>query len=323
MGMLHVSLFQKLEVTAGDRHLFGLEGCKAQELFAYLLVFRDRAHPREALADLLWETTSTSQSRSYLRKALWQIQSAMEGLAPPGGQPLFLVEPEWVQLDPEASLWLDVEVFERAFAQVKGRPGWSLDGQQVEALHQATGVYRGDLLEGWYQEWCLYERQRLQHIYLLMMEKLLAYCEAHGGYEAGLGFAAQILRYDRARERTHRRLMRLHYLAGDRTAALRHYERCVAALDEELGVKPARRTVELYEQIRDDRLEDAVWAEPAPGQPAALGLAARQPGSMLLPAVLARLRQLHGLLSEADDQVQQDIRIVEAALTSSPSLRAK
>ena len=40
-----------------------------------------------------------------------------------------------------------------------------------------------------------------------------------------LAYGARILHCDRARERTHRRLMRLHFLAGDRTAALRQYPR--------------------------------------------------------------------------------------------------
>ena len=61
-----------------------------------------------------------------------------------------------------------------------------------------------------------------------------------------------MLREDRARERTHRRLMRLYYLAGDRTGALRQYERCAAALRQELDVEPSRRTSELERRIRRD-----------------------------------------------------------------------
>lgn len=74
----------------------------------------------------------------------------------------------------------------------------------------------------------------------------MAHCQAHGEYEMGLFHGAQILAYDRARERTHRRLMYLHYLAGDRAAALRQYERCVAALEEELCVSPDQGTCNLY-----------------------------------------------------------------------------
>src|ERR1700675_5041594 len=92
---------------------------------------------------------------------------------------------------------------------------------------------------------------------LAMRSKLMSYCESHDQYENGLQHGARILACDRAREHTHWRLMRLQYLAGNRTGALRQYERCVAALREELGVKPAKRTTELYEQIRDDSVDES------------------------------------------------------------------
>jgi len=94
-------------------------------------------------------------------------------------------------------------------------------------------------------------------MYLSMLDKLLAYSEEHSEYDSGRGYGDTILRYDRAREQTHRQLMHLKYMAGDRTGALRQYERCAAALQEELSVKPERRTKTLYEQIRADKLNDA------------------------------------------------------------------
>jgi two-component SAPR family response regulator len=128
------------------------------------------------------------------------------------------------------SLWLDVEVFERAFMLVQRQRGADSTRAHVESLQEAVQLYRGDLLEGWYQDWCLYERERLQNMYLVMLDKLMCHCEAMREFELGLFYGSQILRYDRAHERTHRQLMSLQYLSGDRTAALRQFERCVAAL---------------------------------------------------------------------------------------------
>src|SRR5256885_11705620 len=97
-------------------------------------------------------------------------------------------------------------------------------------------------------------------MYLTLLDKLLCYCATHQDYETGQAYGALLLRHDRAHERTHRQLMRLHYRAGDRTAALRQYERCRTALSEELDVKPDRRTVTLYEQIRADQLDEQTVA---------------------------------------------------------------
>lgn len=303
MSTLNVRLFGKLDVRRGDQLLAGLDARKTQELFAYLLLHRKDSHSREALGGLLWGESTTAQSMKYLRNALWQLRNALDSAAASDSGTIVLVDPEWISLNPEADLWFDVAEFESTFALVQGVPGETLDAQRAQALQVAAQLYRGDLLEGWYHDWCLYER--LQNMYLAMLHKLMGCCEARQEYETGLLFGACILRYDRAREQTHRRLMRLHYLAGDRTAALRQYERCVAALREELGVSPAKSTVALYEEIRSDRL-----AAPSAEQvPASSGAAASR-----LHDALGRLKQLWSVLAEVQTRMEQDIEAVEGAL---------
>ncbi len=169
---------------------------------------------------------------------------------------MLLVEPEWIRLNSEADFWLDIAVLENAFQLVQKVPGHELDTQQAQILQNAVQLYQGPLLEGWYQDWCLYERERLQSMYLAMLDKLMGYCEVRRDYETGLLYGMRIMCYDRARERTHRRLMRLHYLNGDRAAALRQFEQCAAALEEELNVSASKGTVALHEQILADQLEE-------------------------------------------------------------------
>src|SRR5438128_1039451 len=65
------------------------------------------------------------------------------------------------------------------------------------AGHYWEALYRGDLLEGWYSDWCLYERERLQHMYLAMLDKLMEYSESHQEYETGQTYGMRALRYDR------------------------------------------------------------------------------------------------------------------------------
>lgn len=306
MSLLSVSLFGRFHAQCGQQVLEGIDTRKVQELFCYLLLNRGHAHPREALASLLWGDYSTAQSKSYLRKALWQLQTALDLGAPSAAQSVLLVDPEWIQLNPEGDMWLDVAEFERAFTLTQGLPGKELDRSQAQTLERAVSLYQGDLLEGCYQDWCLYERERLQHLYLAMLDKLMDYCAACQEYEAGLAYGSRILRYDRARERTHRRLMHLYYLAGDRTEALRQYERCAAALAEELGVEPAQQTKALYAQIRADSIDGR---SPTPAEPET----AREPAVISPPNLLQRLKQLQAALADLQHQLQQDIWEVESS----------
>jgi DNA-binding SARP family transcriptional activator len=298
MDPLSVRLFGQFQVQCGEEVLTECFPPKLQELFCYLLLFRDDAHRREMLASLLWPDSTTTHSKRNLRQALWQLQS----LAALGDMlrncDVLLVDARWIHLNPQANLWLDVQAFEDALSRSEGVPGRALDAHQAEALAAAVGLYQGDLLQGCYEEWCLYERERMQNAYLHNLDKLIDYSETCGEYKAGLAYGDRALQCDGARERTHRRLMRLHYLAGERAAALRQYDHCVEALHRELGVEPAARTVALYQRIRLGQFVDA--PQSLRGRTGSTGAA---PESW--PGMVEHLRGLRAEVAELQDQVQR------------------
>jgi DNA-binding SARP family transcriptional activator len=141
-------------------------------------------------------------------------------------------------------------------------------------------------------------------MYLIILDKLMDHCEAHHRYAVGLAYGTRILLCERARERTHRRLMRLHYLSGDRTAALRQYERCIRVLNEDLEVGPARRTVALYDQIRTDRLASTI-AKPLETEKGSL--TATHP----LPNVLHSLSRLLEVLGQVQQEIRKEMQDLE------------
>jgi DNA-binding SARP family transcriptional activator len=307
MSILRIHLFGKFCVRRNEIILDGFDARKIQELFCYLLLHRDHSLPRETLASILWPETTTTQSKKNLRQALWQLQSTLGSQNESANDRLLLVDPDWVQLNSEADLWLDVAEFEQVFNLVQKTPGQKIDSSTAQLLQDTVRLYQGPLLEGWYQDWCLLERERLQSMYLAMLDKLMSFTEVHYDYETGLLYGMRIMCYDRARERTHRRMMRLYYLLGDRAEALRQYERCAAALDEELGISPSKSTQALYKQIQADQLDEPL---PTPIQP---DTSPEVPAPQLLE-VLGRLAQVQRSLSELQNQVQQSIHMVETAL---------
>jgi tetratricopeptide (TPR) repeat protein len=69
--------------------------------------------------------------------------------------------------------------------------------------------------------------------------------EARRELAQALAYAEHLLAADPLAEPAHRRVMRLHYLRGDRAAAQAAYERLRRLLDDELGAAPDRETREL------------------------------------------------------------------------------
>ncbi len=320
MSTFSIQLFGKFCVRRDQQILEGFEARKMQELFGYLLLHRNHPIPRETLAGLLWPDTTTSLSKRSLRQTLWHLHTALSSDAELQNEHVLIVEADWVQFNAEAHIWLDVAIFERAFELSQKKPGHELDSFGAEMLHGAVQLYQGPLLEGWYQDWCLLERERLQNMYLVMLDKLMWYCELQKEYETGILYGMRIMCYDRARERTHRRLMRLHCLNGDRTGALRQFEQCAAALEEELGVKPSKGTVALYEQIQADQLDEpefvAVTSESDTASGRAEAAEATEATNTPLHEILGQLTQLQRALSTLQEQVEQSIHKVERTLSN-------
>ena len=70
-----------------------------------------------------------------------------------------------------------------------------------------------------------------------------------GDYRDAIGYAQRYLAMDELAEDVHRRLIELYALDGNRSAALRQYERCVTVLERELGVSPTPETQAVYRAV--------------------------------------------------------------------------
>jgi DNA-binding SARP family transcriptional activator len=305
--MLTVRLFGRLAVLWNNQTLPGLQVGKACELFCFLLVHHDKPQPRELLANQFWSERSTSQSRKNLRHTLWQLQNLLISQAEGSSQTILSIEPDWVQLNSNSGLWVDLHEFKKGYHQMQAQAGQTMNAQQYQHAKDVAQLYQGSLLTGWYQDWCLVEREQYENAYLEILDRLMSYAEIHQKYSEGLSFGENILRIERARERTYRQLMRLHYLAGDRTAALRQYERCMTVLQEELSTEPSHLTVSLYRQLLDDCLDEnssSLDAMSHHNQP-------KDQHTAETTEILERLYEFRRLLTQVQDFIYEDILRLE------------
>ena len=298
MRALRIYMFGTMEIEGGHGGVSGLKSRKTQELLCYLLLHASQSLPREALASLLWAESSSTQAKAYLRKALWQLQTALKA---DQHAKLLQTAPAAVQLEPGPGLWADAIRFEQILAPLASQPRASIAGATARQIQDTVALYQADLLVGWYQDWCISVRARLQILYLWALERLMEYAEEQHLYETGIGHGERILAYEPASEETHRRLIRLHYLAGDRTRALRQYEQCVESLASELRAVPARATVELR-----DFVASAPHSTPLPTQ-VMQSEDTRNAEPVNLPTILIHLQQIRAELDSLQHEVELEI----------------
>jgi predicted ATPase/DNA-binding SARP family transcriptional activator len=257
MPTLQLQLRGGLRVTYDDAPLEGLNSARIQSLLAYLLLHRQAPQNRQHLAFQFWPDSIEAKARANLRFFLHRLRRAL-----PEADRFLQIDESSVMWRADAPFTLDVAGFEDALADAEQKTGEAA----TRALERAVLLYHGELLPGYYDDWILPERERLQQLCLSALGRLMQVLENQGEYRAAVSHAQRLLRYDPLHEATYRHLMRLHALNGDRVGALRVYHACVAVLERELSVEPNPATRAQYDQL---------LSQAAPATPAAPGTQAR------------------------------------------------
>ncbi len=236
MPNLRLYFLGKLDIHYGDELLPKPATHKSQSLLAYLILHRRQPQARDALIGIFWGDRPERKARHSLSTALWHIRRCLPDDA------LIVSDSQTVQINPHASLWLDVEAFETLAART-----------DIPSLQEADALYRGDFLDGFFDDWVINERYRLETLFLDLLARLMAAHEAQGEFQAALATALRLLRLDPLREDAHRLAMRAYCRLGQRNTALKQYRRCQQSLQEELGVEPMAETQEVYQAVLEDR----------------------------------------------------------------------
>ena len=232
----------------------------ARRLFYYLALHRDRVHARETVAGVLWGDRVRESALRTLRSELYRLRKGITAVNPAIGK-ILAVTPTTVQFRATDHCSTDVDEFERFASMAVGQPARSLSSDEIQSLRAAVSLYHGPLLMDTYEDWCVFERQRLHELYIEVLSRLMVAEGQNLRYHEAIEFGNQILAEEPLMEKVHRQLMRLHYRDGNRAAALRQFEICRRLLNEELGVEPMRRTRNIYSRILRDTLESATPAQ--------------------------------------------------------------
>jgi DNA-binding SARP family transcriptional activator len=120
----------------------------------------------------------------------------------------------------------------------------------LSCYRQALVLYKGEYLEEClYEDWCSEERERLLTLYLRTADRLAYALVERQEWEEAIEVCRSLLARDDCWERAYRLMMVAYSRLGNRSQALRVYQRCVERLQEELEVEPSVATVHLYESI--------------------------------------------------------------------------
>jgi DNA-binding SARP family transcriptional activator len=216
----------------GSRVEEALPGRRGRVLFAYLVLNRGRALPRDELLLAGWGEEAPAEAGNALSVLLSKLRHGLGADRLRGRTGVELLLPQATFVDVEAALE-GAHRAESAIAEGRWAQAW---GPAGIAYHVATRPFLTGLDAPWIDEW----RRRLEEVRLRGLE-----CFAAAGL--GLGGPALAQAEERARmltelapyrETAHRLLMEALERRGNVAEALRAYERLRVLLREELGIAP-------------------------------------------------------------------------------------
>ena len=248
MTNLTISLLGRLQIHADGKLVELCKTHKALELLCYIVLLESRKKSRELIASELWPYNLTSQSRSYLRRALWCLRQWLDDVLGSGND-FIRLDRDALYINPDFDVRTDTAILEEVAISYAGVSGSDLSTKAVAHIEKAVATYRGDLLENWYEGWIDNCRDSYKSIQFTLLDKIIDYCVAYRLSEKGLRYCTQVLFLDPAREKSYRARMLLLYDAGRRVDALRQYEQCCRMLSKEFDIKPSPETEMLRQLI--------------------------------------------------------------------------
>jgi DNA-binding SARP family transcriptional activator len=211
----------------------GLATQKGRALLVYLIAHRGSDVGRERLLEVLWPEIDPERAKEGLRSALWSIRRVIRDA---GFEPDEYLIANRAIVRWTAQAWLDTEEFFK-LAQ-------SHDAQE---LKQGLELYKGDFLEGDYEEWSVAERARLGTAYESLLANLVRVAR-------NLEAAQLLLTRNPYDEPSYLVLIEADLSAGRVVSAAALAERCERALAE-IGAQPSTALRQLVTGISSRRVQ--------------------------------------------------------------------
>lgn len=223
LGAWHLSIDgSALPVPLGGRRVLALLAVRGRQT-------------RAQAAGTLFPDTDEEQALGRLRSTIARLNRCKRGLIDSVDGCLALANQLSVDVDQLAAVC-------RSFASADA--GAALDRNSAFALIDA-----GELLQGWYEDWVLSDRDRIAARRTQALEALVMRSIEAAEYSLALEAAMAAVEADPLRESAHRSVIAVHLAEGNPVAALRQFESYRTLLRTELGAE--RPTPEMAAMVAD------------------------------------------------------------------------
>ena len=244
---LRVQALGPLQVLVGGRPIDSAVwgSARPRELLVFLLMHPDGC-TKEQVGLAFWPEASTAQVRNNFHVTLHRLRKAL------GGAEWITLDGERYRIEPSLLEDFDAPAFEQEVTDARRALRRGDDrAESVARLERAIARYRGDFLDGEpVGDWHLDHRARYQRLYVGALMDLGERHAADGRHAKAAESFRRALARDELHEEALRALMASLAAEGERSQALRAYQRFTTRLRDELEAEPAEETAQLAARLQ-------------------------------------------------------------------------
>src|SRR6266849_5071518 len=261
MGDLYLTLLGPPEVRHADQMLL-FSTRKELALLIYLAV-EGRIHLRKNLSEQFWPEGDARHGRAALRITVLHLRHLLGEDAGVDPVPHLLLQRDTLGLDLTPAVELDLHILNEAWTLARASTRTALTMPEeahrtlLARLQRAISLPRGEFLEGFslrdapaFDDWVRFQREHWHLRTSEVFDRLSQMQFEAGELEAAIETVSRWLVLAPLHEDAYRCLMRLHFAAGDRAAALQAYDTCWARLSTGMQTEPTPETVALAGRMR-------------------------------------------------------------------------
>jgi two-component SAPR family response regulator len=216
---------------------------KSAELFAYLLMHRDKGATRAQILEDLFDGQQNRQTYTYLYTVVYQLRRILKlhGL-----QNAVVSINGRYQLLP-GTVEADFVAFEDRLAAIG-----EITASNYEQACETERLYTGDLFDEKGYIWSIAGKERLSALHKRFSHRLGQWLLEQGHIELAFPVVERLVARNETDEEANAMLLRLYAAAKDRHALIAHYGKYAKLVREELGLPPGAEMVRLFERLKDE-----------------------------------------------------------------------
>jgi DNA-binding SARP family transcriptional activator len=212
----------RFELSDGDGQVSVPAG---SERVLAALAIGDGPLSRVRLAGMLWPHATDRRAQASLRSALLRLPARARAAVETTSSVLALSD--GLQVDFKAA---------RELAHRLVDPGGQPDG--ADLCRAAIATLALDLLPDWYDDWAAAANESWRQLRMHALETLAKHLTSTERYSDAIEAALAAVAADPLRESSRAALIRVHLAEGNRSEAVREYDRYQHLLGSELGLEP-------------------------------------------------------------------------------------